>query len=82
MAFFSKSPKPLTLNQRLDQIGPRYRAICGGLARALAIIEDAAGSDPPEMSPARLQAVLEMVTEAAAELAEARKETAPVEPVT
>jgi hypothetical protein len=73
MPFFSKGPKPLTFNQRLDQMGPRYRAVCGLLTRALAIIEDAAGSDPPDMSP-RLQAVLEMVNEAAAELAEARKE--------
>ncbi len=74
MAFFSKAPKPLTFNQRLDQMGPRYRAVCGRLTRAFAIIEDAAGSDPPDMSPTRLQSVLEMVNEAATELAEARKE--------
>jgi hypothetical protein len=46
MSFFSKGPKPLTFNQRLDQMGPRYRAVCGLLTRAFAIIEDAAGSDP------------------------------------
>jgi hypothetical protein len=78
MPFFSKGSKPLTFNQRLDQMGPRYRAVCGLLTRALAIIEDAASSDPPDMSHTRLQAVLEMVNEAATKLAEALKETAPV----
>lgn len=78
MPFFTKGQKPLTFNQRLDQMGPRYRAVCGRLNRAFAIIEDAASSDPPDMSPARLQAVLEMINEAATELAEAQKETAPV----
>lgn len=71
MSFFGKAP--LTLNQRLDQMGPRYRAIAGRLHRALAIIEDAASSDPPEMSPARFELVFESVTQAAADLAEARK---------
>jgi hypothetical protein len=79
MPFFSKGPKPLTFNQRLDQMGSRYRAVCGLLTRAFAIIEDAASSDPPHISAARLQAVLKMVNEAAAELAETRKETAPVD---
>jgi hypothetical protein len=65
---------PLTMNQRLDHMGPRYRAIAGLLHRALAIIEDAAISDPPSMSLTRLELVLEQVTAAAAELAEARKE--------
>jgi hypothetical protein len=77
MPFFNKGQKPLTFNQRLDQMGPRYRAVCGQLTRVFAIIEDAASSDPPEMSPARLQAILEMVNQAATELAEAHKETAP-----
>jgi hypothetical protein len=74
MPFFRKSPK-LTFNQRLDHMGPRYRAVCGTITRALAIIEAAAMSDPPDMPPARLQVVLALVNEAAAELAEARKES-------
>jgi hypothetical protein len=74
MSFFGRTSKPLTLNQRLDQMGPRYRAVCGRLSRALAIIEDAAGSDPPHMSPTRLEAVIGMVAETATELAEAQKE--------
>jgi hypothetical protein len=61
---------PLTINQRLDQIGPQYREVRGRLHRALAIIEDAAVSTPPHMSPERLQLILGLITESAAELAE------------
>jgi hypothetical protein len=64
----------MTLNQRLDQMGPRYRAVSGSLYRALAIIENAAASDPPSMSPTQLELVLRLVTESAAELAATRKE--------
>jgi hypothetical protein len=63
----------MTLNQRLDQMGPHYRAVSGLLFRALAILEDAAGSNPPYMSPDRLELVHKCVAEAAAEL-EAQKE--------
>jgi hypothetical protein len=62
----------MTLNQRLDQMGPHYRAASGLLSRALAIIEDAEGSNPPYMSPDRLELVHKCVVEAAAKL-EAQK---------
>ncbi len=72
MPFFGKAP--LTLNQRLDQMGPQYREICGRLHRVVDVIEHAASSDPPVMSPANLDFVLERITAVAALLAEARKE--------
>ncbi len=72
MSFFGKAP--LTLNQRLDQMGPQYREICGRLHRVVAVIEHAASSDPPVMSPANLDWVLEVIPAVAALLAEARKE--------
>ena len=62
----------MTFNQRLDQMGPHYRAASGNLSRALAIIEDAASSNPPYMSSDRLELVHKCVVEAAAEL-EAQK---------
>ena len=62
----------LTLNQRLDQMAPNnipgYRGVCGLLARALAIMEDAASSDPPNMPPERLDVVCKDVAEALEEL--------------
>jgi hypothetical protein len=61
----------MTLNQRLDQMGPHYRAICGRLHRAVAMIEHAAGSNPPNMSLARLEAVIRMIVETGADLEEA-----------
>lgn len=73
MPFFGKATKQLTSLERLDQMGSRYRPVWGSLHRVLAIIEDAASSDPPYMSPTRLEALLGMVTESAANLTEAQK---------
>jgi hypothetical protein len=63
----------MILNERLDQMGPQYRAICGRLRRALAMIEDAAGSNPPDMSLARLEAVIRIIIETGADLEKAHK---------
>ena len=63
----------MTLNQRLDQMGPQYRAICGGLHRAVTIIEDAAGSNPPSMSASRLETVIRIIINLAADLEQAQK---------
>jgi hypothetical protein len=54
-------------------MGPQYRAICGRLYRALAIIEDAAGSNPPNISLSRLEIVIRMIIETGADLEEAHK---------
>jgi hypothetical protein len=63
----------MTLNERLDQMGPQYRAICGRLHRALTMIENAAGSDPPNMSLTRLEAVIKLIIETGADLEKAHK---------
>jgi hypothetical protein len=57
-----------TLNQRLDQMGPRYRAVYGKLYRVLAILEDASRSEPPYLEPSRLESIRGMVAQTAAEL--------------
>jgi hypothetical protein len=63
----------MTLNERLDQLGPQYRAICGRLHRALLMIEAAARSDPPDMSLTRLEAVIKIIIETGADLEKAHK---------
>ena len=61
----------MTLNERLDQMGPQYRAICVRLNRALVMIEDAARSVPPNMSLTRLEAVIRIIIETGADLEKA-----------
>src|SRR5262245_12831151 len=80
MSFFRKTSKPLTFNERLDQMGPQYRAVCGRLTRALAIIEAAASSNPPNMSPTQLEFVVRLVAESGADLAEVQKRDIQPEP--
>jgi hypothetical protein len=65
-----------TLNQRLDEMGPRYRAIFGRLTRALAMIEYAASEKPPRMTPAQFETAIELLESSAAELKEAAKDFA------
>ncbi len=63
----------MTLNERLDQIGPQYRAICEHLHRALTTIEDAADFNPPSMSLHRLETVMSYVIQAARDLEKVHK---------
>jgi hypothetical protein len=64
--------KPRTLNQRLDQMGPHYRAVCGQLHRVLAITEAHASTDPPHMEHNTLELVIRLLSEVNTELQSSR----------
>ncbi len=66
---------PASLNQRLDKMGPRYRAIFGRLTRALAIIESAASTKPPRMTPKQFELAIDCLASSTAELKEAAEES-------
>jgi len=65
---------PTTLNQRLDEMGPRYRAIFGRLTRVLAMIEYAASQKPPRMTPKQFEVAIDELVSSTALLKEAAKE--------
>jgi hypothetical protein len=69
------SSREAPLNQRLDEMGPRYRAIFGGLTRVLAVIENAASKNPPHMTPAQFEMTIELLESSTAELKAAAKES-------
>jgi hypothetical protein len=69
------SSREAPLNQRLDEMGPRYRAIFGALTRVLAVIENAASKKPPRMTTAQFEMTIELLESSAAELREAAKES-------
>lgn len=60
-----------SLNQRLDEMGPYYRAIFGRLTQVLAIVENAASKNPPRMTPAQFETTIENLESSAAWLREA-----------
>ncbi len=66
---------PTTLNQRLDKMGPSYRAIFGRLTRALAIIESAASTKPPRMTPNQFEVAIDCLAASTAELKDAAKKS-------
>ena len=67
-------PAPTGLNQRLDEMGPHYRAIFGRLTRVLAIIENASSKKPPGMTSGQFNTVIENLESSAAWLREAAKD--------
>jgi hypothetical protein len=66
---------PTSLNQRLDEMGPGYRAIFGRLTRVLAMIEHAASTKPPRMTPKQFEAAIDLLESSTAELKEAARES-------
>ena len=68
-----KGTMPTTLNERLDEMGPRYRGIFGRLTRVLAVIENAASKKPPRMTSAQFEMTIELLESSATELTEAAK---------
>jgi hypothetical protein len=66
---------PTNLNQRLDEMEPRYRAIFGRLTRVLAMIEHAASTKPPRMTPTQFEVAIDLLVSSTAELKEAAKES-------
>ena len=65
-----------SLNQRLDEMGPRYRAIFGRLTRVLAMIEHAASKKPQCVTSAQFEVAIDSLVSSTAELKEAAKESA------
>ena len=69
-------PASTRLNQRLDEMGPRYRAIFGRLTCVLAIIDHAASNKPYCMTPLQFEGAIDNLVSSTAELEEAAKESA------
>jgi hypothetical protein len=67
--------KTTNLNQRLDEMGPHYRAIFGRLTRVLAIVEAAASQNPPRMTTGQFETAIENLESSAAWLREAAKQS-------
>jgi hypothetical protein len=66
-------PMPTSLNRRLDEMGPRYRAIFGKLTRVLAMIENAASKKPPNMTSRQFETAIDHLESSTAELKEAAR---------